>query len=365
MKDNRASRHKLFLKAHHSGRGSEPRRVFLRRLGCILGGGLVAGILGCRPGTRTAPSRPDTGGEADNSSQATRGTIGLSVLTLTNPFFKVIADTMQAEAAKYGYEVIVTSGEFDVARQQNQVKDFIVRRVSAIVLCPCDSRAIGPAIQEANAAGIPVFTADIACLAPEAKVVSHIATDNYGGGKQAALAMIEALGPAGGKVVILDFKQAESCILRVKGFKEVIAQHNQEHPDSRIEIVAELPGDGQADKGYKAAEDALQAHPDLAGIFAINDPSALGARAAVEKAGKADQVVIIGFDGQPMGKQAIREGRIYADPIQFPDRIGKLAVESIVKYFRGEAVEPVQLIPTALYRREDALKEFGTADQSP
>src|ERR1700722_7439924 len=94
--------------------------------------------------------------------------IGLSVLTLNNPFFKVIGDSMAEEAAKHGYEVMVVSGDFDVARQQNQVKDFIVKKAAAIVLCPCDSKAIGPVIQEANAAGIPVFTADIGCLAPGA-----------------------------------------------------------------------------------------------------------------------------------------------------------------------------------------------------
>jgi ribose transport system substrate-binding protein len=102
---------------------------------------------------------------------------------MTNPFFKVIADTMAEEAKKHGYRVIVVSGENQVATQQGQVKDFIVQKVSAIVLCPCDSKAIGPVIQEANKAGIPVFTADIACLAPGAKVVSHIASDNHGGGK--------------------------------------------------------------------------------------------------------------------------------------------------------------------------------------
>jgi ribose transport system substrate-binding protein len=289
-----------------------------------------------------------------------KGTIGLSVLTLTNPFFKEIADEFTAAAEKQGYRVVAVSGDFDVARQQNQVQDFIVRQSAAIVLCPCDSRAIGPAIREADAAGIPVFTADIACLAPGAKVVSHIATDNYGGGKQAADAMIEALGPAGGKVVILDYKQAESCLLRVKGFKEVIERHNAAHPHAAVQIVSELPGDGQKDKGYKAAEDALQAHPDLAGVFAINDPSALGARAAIEKANKTAQVKIIGFDGQLDGKQAIRDGKIYADPIQFPDRIAKLAVDSIVRYFDGDTVPPQQLIPTALYRQADARREMGS-----
>src|SRR5262249_59349374 len=236
-------------------------------------------------------------------------------------------------------------------------KDFIVQKVAAIVLCPCDSKSIGPAIQEANATGIPVFTADIACLAPGAKVVSHIATDNYSGGKQAAQAMIEALGEAGGKIVILDFKQAESCLQRVKGFKEVIAAHNQRRVSGKITIAAELPGDGQKDKGYRAAEDAVQAHPDIAGIFAINDPSALGARAALEKAGKADQVKIIAFDGQPEGKQAIKEGKIYADPVQFPDRIGRTTIETLVKHFEGEAVPKEILIPTALYRKADADKD--------
>lgn len=283
--------------------------------------------------------------------------IGLSVLTLTNPFFKEIADRLTEEAHKEGYEVSVVSGEFDVAKQQNQVKDFMVKHVAAIVLTPCDSKAIGPAIREANTAGIPVFTADIACLAPGVKVISHIATDNYGGGKEAARAMIEALGEAGGKIAIIDHKVVESCILRVKGFKEVLEQYNAGQTQGKIEIVAELPGGGAKDLGFKAAEDLLQAHSDLAGIFAINDPSALGARAALEKAGVADRVKIIGFDGQPEGKVAIKAGKIYADPVQFPDRIGVETMRAIAKHFAGEPVPPEILIPTGLYRRADAEKD--------
>lgn len=310
---------------------------------CML---LVATLCACTERQTESPAK-----------KSPRQVIGVSVLTLTNPFFKVIGESLRAEVARAGYDVVLVSGENDVARQQHQVQDFIVQRVAAIVLCPCDSKAIGPAIREANEAGIPVFTADIACLAPGVQVVAHIATDNYGGGKQAALAMIEALGEAGGKVVIIDYKQVESCIQRVKGFKEVIAQHNAKGSGGRIEIVAELPGDGQKDKGFRVAEDALQAHPDLAGIFAINDPSALGARAALEKAGKADQVKLIGFDGQPEGKQAIKDGRIYADPIQYPDRIGRETALAILRYFRGEEVEPEILIPTGLYRQADALMD--------
>jgi ribose transport system substrate-binding protein len=301
--------------------------------------------VGCAGSTTTSPK------------QAAKGTVGVSVLTLGNPFFRVIGDHLTDELKKAGYDTVVVAGEFDVAKQQQQVRDFIVARHTAIVLCPCNSKGIGPVIQEANKAGIPVFTADIACLAPGAKVVSHIASDNLGGGKQAAEAMIEVLGEAGGKVVILDYKDAESCILRVAGFREVIVGHNRGRQSGKIEIVMELPGDGKKDKGDRAAQDALQAHPDLAGIFAINDPSALGALAALEKAGKADQVKIVAFDGQPEGKQAIRDGKIFADPIQHPDQIGTKTAQTIIRYLNGEEVEPEQLIPTGLYRRADARND--------
>lgn len=287
------------------------------------------------------------------AAEKTKGTIALSVLTLNNPFFKQIADSMTAEAAKHGYKVLAVSGDFDVARQQNQVKDFIVKKVSAIVLCPCDSKAIGPAIREANTAGIPVFTADIASLDPTAKVVSHIATDNFAGGRMAADAIFEALGGKG-KVAIIDFPEAESVIMRTKGFDQRMAEINKE---GGIKVVARLPGGGDKSKSFKAAQDLIQAHADLNGIFAINDPSALGARAALENAGKADQIKIVGFDGQLEGKQAIKDGKIYADPIQFPERIGSESVRAIINYMNGEEVPKQTLIPTSLYRKADAMKD--------
>jgi len=286
-----------------------------------------------------------------------RGVIGVSLLTLENPFFKIIGDTIAAEGQKQGFATLVVSGDKDVAKQGNQIKDFIVQRVSAIVLSPCDSKAIVPVIQEANAAGIPVFTVDIPCHEPGVKIVTQVATDNYGGGREAGRAMVEALGAAGGNIAVLHSKQAESCLLRVKGFREVIAAHNAAAGQARIEIVTELECGGAKDLGYRAAEDALQAHPDLRGIFAINDPAALGACTALEKAGKARDVIVIGFDGQPEGRAAIREGRIYAHPIQFPVKMGVQIVAAIMRHSKGEILPAEMLIPTRLLRRADALRE--------
>ncbi len=281
--------------------------------------------------------------------------IGISVLTLTNPFFKDMADAMTAEAKVHGMTTIVTSGEFDPAKQRNQVVDFIVRKVDAIILCPCDSKAIGTSIVDANKAGIPVFTADIASLAKEGKVAGHVATDNLGGGKLAAVALIEALGGKG-KVAILDHPEVESVILRTQGFNDELARQKRDKGVS-MTVVATLPGGAAKDRSMKATEDLLQSHPDLDGIFAINDPSALGAVAALEKAGKLAKIKVVGFDGMPEGRSAIKAGKIYADPVQFPDVIGKTAVRNIVRYLAGDDVPKETLIPTELYRQADGAKD--------
>ncbi len=284
-----------------------------------------------------------------------KAVIGISVLTLTNPFFKDMADAMTAEAKVHGMTTVVTSGEFDPAKQRNQVVDLIVRKVDAIILCPCDSKAIGTSIVDANKAGIPVFTADIASLAKEGKVAGHVATDNLGGGKLAAVALIEALGGKG-KVAILDHPEVESVILRTQGFNDELARQKRENGVS-MTVVATLPGGAAKDRSMKATEDLLQSHPDLDGIFAINDPSALGAVAALEKAGKLAKVKVVGFDGMPEGRSAIKAGKIYADPVQFPDVIGKTAVQNIVRYLAGDDVPKETLIPTKLYRQADGAKD--------
>ena len=286
-----------------------------------------------------------------------KGTIGVSVLTLGNPFFNVIAEGVKDEAANHGYDVVVVDGDRDVQKQANQIDDFLTKGVAAIILNPCDRQSIGPAIEKANRAGVPVFTCDLKCVAEGAEVVSHVGSDNLQGGKLAGEAMIEALGEQGGKVLVVHFPQANSCQLRVQGFEEVIGAYNQGLSTGLIEVVAQLDGGGVRDEGYKVTEDTLQAHPDLRGIFAINDPSGLGARAALEKAGKQDQVVIVAFDGQPEGKQAIKDGKIFADPIQFPGLIGRKTVELMMDYFAGVEVEEEVLIPTELYKQEDGLND--------
>ncbi|MDH3649495.1 MAG: substrate-binding domain-containing protein [Saprospiraceae bacterium] len=283
-----------------------------------------------------------------------KGLIGITIMSSENPFFNVLANAADEEAKKHGYVTEILSGDNDPDKQDRQIKDFIAKKVAAIIISPCNAHAVGASIKSANQAGIPVFMADTGCTDSTAKVVSTIETANYAGGVQAGQAMVELVGVEGGEVLILDFKQAESCLKRVAGFKKTVAEHNLNHPDAQIEIVSELASGGRRDIANQSTSDALQAHPNLKAIFAINDPAALGAYAAMEKVGRQNDIKIIGFDGMPEGKAAIKEGKIYADPIQFPDRIGQMTVQTIMKYFDGEQVELNVEIPTYLYKKADA-----------
>ncbi len=254
--------------------------------------------------------------------------IGVSLLTREHVFYRELEDAMKQAAAKQRFRLIINAGEWDLARHQAQIENYIVQRVDAIVVCPSDSRGIGPAIEKANQAGIPVFTADI--QAQGGRVVSHIASDNVAGGRLAARFLAQALGGRG-QVVVIDQPYVKSVIDRVAGFDEEIKKY------PGIRVIARPNGDGVRDRAMKAMEDLLQSGQKIDGVFGINDDSALGALAAIEAAGRKD-MVIVGYDAIPEARAAILRGSaLKADVVQFPRRIGELTIETIARSFRGES----------------------------
>jgi ribose transport system substrate-binding protein len=272
--------------------------------------------------------------QAQPARVETKGKIGMTCMDLTNPFFKLIADVMQEEAGKYGYELIALSGDMDPAKQNNQLSDFVSQDCAAIFLNPVDSKAAGEGVSKAHAAGIPVFTFDVQVTDKEAKdlIVSHIGSDNYQGGRLAAESMMKVTGGKG-QIAIITYPEVTSCLLRRDGFVDYLKENN-----SQLEIVAELSAKGNTNDGLAVATDILQAHPDIVGIFAINDPCALGAYAAVVKAGKQGQIPIIAFDASPAGKQAVFEKKLYDSPQQFPRLMAQGTVGAFIKYLDGESI---------------------------
>jgi len=268
---------------------------------------------------------------ASCGKQASRSTktIGVSLLTRAHMFYRDLEEGLQQEALKNNYTLIVTAADFDLGRQISQIEDFVARKVDAIVVCPVDSRGVGPGIKHANAEKIPVFTADIA--AQEGDVISHIASDNVAGGRLAGEYLAKLL-QGKGNVAIINHPGVTSVLDRVEGFREAIA------PFPHIAIVADVNGQGVRDKALQAASDVLQANPNLDGIFGINDDSALGALDAVKQF-RRDHIVIIGYDATLPALEAIRQGTpLKADVVQYPKKIGAMTIQKIRDYFHNDHV---------------------------
>ena len=274
--------------------------------------------------------------------------IGVTLLTQRHDFFRDLERGLQDEAAKHGYRLIVQSAEDDPARQARQLEDFVTKGVSAVIVCPCDSDTVAASLRPVTKAGIPIFTADIG--AKGAKVVSHVASDNKQGGRLAGEAMARFL-EGKGKVLIIDHPTVSSVQDRVAGFEEALAKH------PGIEIVGRPASNGQRAKAQAVMEDALQTHPDLAGVFGINDDSALGALRAVEAAGR-EGLVIIGYDATPEARAAIKRGSaLKADVVQHPDQIGAKTIDTIARHFAGESLEAWIPVDVGLVGREALTKD--------
>jgi ribose transport system substrate-binding protein len=137
---------------------------------------------------------------------------------------------------------------------------------------------------------------------------------------------------------------------RVRGFDEELRNH------PNIHVVARPGADGQRARAMAAMEDMLQAHPDLAGVFGINDDSALGALSVVEAAGRKD-IAIVGYDATDEAKAAIARGSaLKADVAQDPMQIGRTAIDMIARHLGGEQVPPRVAVDVGLVTAETLKK---------
>ncbi|OLS99735.1 LacI family transcriptional regulator [Pseudonocardia sp. CNS-004] len=278
-------------------------------------------------------------------------TIGLMVQDLSNPFFQSMANGVEAGAEKIGATVNVQDGRQDLGAQNEQIDAFIQQQIDVLLINAVDSEGIGPAVDRAKEAGIKVVAIDVAARGADAQVT----LDNTAAGNLACTYLADQIGGAG-DILLINGTPISSVQDRVTGCKQALQQN---YP--QINIVAEQSGDNGRAEALTIATDLLTAHPDVKGVFGINDPTALGATLAAQQAGISD-LVIVGVDASPEAVAELEkpDSMFEATAAQDPNTQGAIALEMAQKLFAGEPLEEQSvLVPTEMITRENLAQYKG------
>ena len=298
-------------------------------------------LAGCSGGSSTTPTaEPTTASSSAAPSESTGGTgeAGGTIAVITpshsNPFFKAEADAAVAKAEELGYETSSDSHDDDPNKQSELIDAAISSGAVAIVLDNAGADVTIGAVQKAVDAGIPVFLIDRE-INQTGLATSQIVANNSQGAGLVAEAFGAALEGKGTYVELLGRETDTNAAVRSEAYHSVLDQY----PD--LEMVAQETANWDQQEAFSKVETLLQRYPDLTGIIAGNDTMALGVVAAVDAAGKSDQVTIAGFDGAPDAVQAIKDGKLLATGLQPAVAIAELAVEQADAFIRtGETGQP-------------------------
>ena len=252
--------------------------------------------------------------------------IGIVELQLANPFFGKLEKSAVDTAKKHGLDVMTAEANTagDSATQIAAIENMINRGVKGITLDPANATALVPIVKKARDAGIVVVTTNTS-LAPMTAADAAYETDNLQAGVLIGQWAKATIGSKPAHIAMLDYDLSDKTSKArhdgfLKGFG--VAEGDPQIAGSGLNM-------GNAETGQTAMENLLSAHPDINVIYTINEPAAQGAFFAIKKA-KRD-VLVTSIDGSCSGVRSVADGTIGATVMQFPTRMGQMAVEAVIK----------------------------------
>jgi fructose transport system substrate-binding protein len=261
-------------------------------------------------------------------------TIGVVEQQLTNPFFGAIETAAKAEAGKYGVKTITAEAKSagDAASQVTALEDMINRGVKGIVVDPANATALVGVLTKARSKGILVLTVNTG-TSPRSAANAAYETDNLQAGKLIGRWAKAQLKGAPARVALLDYDLSDrTAKARHDGFLAGFGI-----TATSPEVAGSALTQGSVDTGQTAMENLLSAHNDINVVYTINEPVAQGAYTAVKAKGLDGKALIASIDGSCSGVRSVQSGAIGATVMQFPKRMGKLAVDAIVKFVKTRA----------------------------
>ena len=280
-----------------------------------------------------------------NESGKAKRTIGASYMTMNNPYFEVINEEIKAVVENKGDVLETRDSAMDAEVQSEQVEGFIDEKVDCILINAVDWKAIGSSLKKAKKAGIPVIAVDT-LVYDQSLVDGIVVSDNYEAGAQCAKDLMKRKKK--GKILFLVQSENKSAIDRIKGFKETL-----EKAGWNYENIGDIECKGQLEVSQPLVENVLTKTKDIDVVVALNDPSAMGAMAALDAEHMLSDGLVYGADGSPEAKTMIYKNRMMATAAQSPRITGKKTVEMLYKILAGKPVESQYIVPVRLITRDN------------
>jgi ribose transport system substrate-binding protein len=255
-------------------------------------------------------------------------TIAVFTKNQTNPYFQAVRVGADTAAKALGANVIqyIPTKPDSIPEQLSQVEDVIVKKPNAIVFIPVDYKALVPAVEKINDAGIPVT--NITDRVAGGKLVAYVGADDYNIALSTGRALLKALGGKGNVVILEGVKGSLTSTDRVRGFNDAI----KEFPN--VQLLASQPGNYQRLQALQVMENLIQSFPQIDGVLGANDAMAIGALEALDGANR--KAAVVGINGSREAVELIKSGRLLASGDFNGFVQGCLGVEIAVRNLRKE-----------------------------
>jgi ribose transport system substrate-binding protein len=253
-------------------------------------------LAGCSSG-----ATPSTTGEAKQIR------VGVTVYNMSS-FITQGKEGMEAYAKANNVQLLWNSANNDVATQASQVESLINQKVDAIIIVPVQADSLGPQLEAAKTANIPVLAVNTT-LSNEALITSAVLPDDVAAGAQEMQMMADKLGGKGNIVIIQGPLGSSPELDRTKGIMSVLAKY----PD--IKVLAKDTANWAREEAVNKVKNWISSFGNkIDGIVSENDDMGLGAVAALKEAGISKPVV--GIDGIEDGLRAVKNGEFIGSSLQ-------------------------------------------------
>ncbi len=280
----------------------------------------------------------------DNKGEHIPRVFGATYMTRNNPYFDVLHEALEEGVEGNGDILISRDPNQDQERQNAQIMEMIEEGIEVLFLNPVDWEKVKPALEACREAGVVVINIDTVVKDTD-YVVTVIETDNYQAGVLCAEEMMKQVDQA--QIVIVDNPIQTSITNRVQGFLDTI------EGNENYQVVYTHAGAGEFEVSADMVGEFLKKNIEFNVVLGGNDPSALGALAALQQYHREDGVLIYGIDGSPDFKAMLELGAVSGTSAQSPKTIGEVAVKKAYDYLNGIEIEPYISIEPYMITREN------------